>query len=106
MTQIGERGINISGGQKQRIAIARAVYNSSDIYLIDDALSALDADVSKKVMRDIFKGELKDTSRIMVTHKIKLLDQVDRVLLFKDGTIVASGTFDEVKHTQEYKDYL
>jgi ABC-type multidrug transport system fused ATPase/permease subunit len=99
MTQIGERGINISGGQKQRIAIARAVYNTSDIYLIDDALSALDADVSKKVMRDIFKGELKNTSRIMVTHKIKLLDQVDRVLLFKDGTIVASGPFEEVKKT-------
>ena len=49
-TEIGERGINMSGGQKQRINIARAVYSESDIYLIDDALSALDAYVGKKIM--------------------------------------------------------
>lgn len=46
-TEIGEKGINLSGGQKQRISIARAVYSDSDIYLIDDALSALDAHVGK-----------------------------------------------------------
>lgn len=42
-TEIGERGINLSGGQKQRVSLARAVYSEADIYLIDDALSALDA---------------------------------------------------------------
>lgn len=47
LTQIGERGINLSGGQKQRISIARAVYADADIYIIDDALSALDAHVGK-----------------------------------------------------------
>lgn len=49
MTEIGERGINLSGGQKQRVAIARAIYSDSDIYLIDDCLSALDNFVGKKV---------------------------------------------------------
>ena len=43
MTEVGERGINLSGGQKQRISIARAVYSQSDIYFIDDCLSALDS---------------------------------------------------------------
>jgi ATP-binding cassette subfamily C (CFTR/MRP) protein 1 len=49
MTEIGERGINLSGGQKQRISVARAVYSWSDIYLIDDALSAVDVYVGKKL---------------------------------------------------------
>lgn len=59
MTQIGERGANLSGGQKQRISIARAVYSDSDIYLIDDTLSALDFEVGKKIMEDVFRGYLK-----------------------------------------------
>ena len=46
-TRIGERGINISGGQKARISLARAVYSDSDIYLLDDPLSALDPKVGK-----------------------------------------------------------
>ena len=49
LTEIGERGINLSGGQKQRIALARALYQSRDIVLIDDTLSALDAEVGRFV---------------------------------------------------------
>ena len=54
-TEIGERGINLSGGQKQRVSIARAVYSQSDIYLIDDCLSALDAYVGKAILDDVNK---------------------------------------------------
>lgn len=46
-TEIGERGVNLSGGQKARIALARAVYQDKDIYLLDDPLSAVDAKVGK-----------------------------------------------------------
>ena len=49
LTEIGERGVNISGGQKQRVSIARAVYSNSDVYIFDDPLSALDADVGRQV---------------------------------------------------------
>lgn len=49
-TEIGERGVNISGGQKQRLSMARAVYSSSDVYIFDDPLSALDAHVAQQVI--------------------------------------------------------
>ena len=53
-TEIGERGVTLSGGQKARISLARAVYNESDIMLMDDPISALDADVRKKVFQQVF----------------------------------------------------
>lgn len=53
-TEIGERGITLSGGQKARLSLARAVYNQSDIILMDDPISALDADVRKKVFQKVF----------------------------------------------------
>lgn len=52
LTEIGERGINISGGQKARISLARAVYSDADIMLMDDPLSALDANVRKKIFQN------------------------------------------------------
>lgn len=104
-TEIGERGINMSGGQKQRVNIARAVYSDSDIYLIDDALSALDAYVGKKIMEDVFKKELKGKTRIMVTHYLHLLDSVDKVLLIDKGEIKAFGSYDEVRKSPEFKEF-
>ncbi|KAH9364659.1 hypothetical protein HPB48_022471 [Haemaphysalis longicornis] len=52
-TEIGEKGTNLSGGQKQRISLARAAYSQSDIYLLDNPLSALDPVVAKRVFRDV-----------------------------------------------------
>lgn len=105
-TEIGERGVNMSGGQKQRINIARAVYSNSDIYLIDDALSALDAYVGKKIMDEVFCGELDGKTRVMVTHHLNLLEgNVNKVILLSDGKIIQSGTFQEVKKTKEYLEF-
>ena len=74
LTEIGERGINLSGGQKQRIALARALYNESDIYLIDDALSALDAEVGKFIFDEVMKKNMDGKTRLLVTHATHLLD--------------------------------
>lgn len=105
MTEIGERGINLSGGQKQRISIARAVYSQSDIYLIDDALSALDAYVGKKIFYDVFKGILKTKTKIMVTHHLHVLEHVDQILLMKNGKIVLGGKFSDIMDQQNYKEF-
>lgn len=103
MTEIGERGINLSGGQKQRISIARAVYSNSDIYLIDDALSALDAAVGKKILENVFMGLLKDKTRILITHHLHILEHVNEVVLLKNGEVVQIGKFSDIKKTEEYK---
>jgi ATP-binding cassette, subfamily C (CFTR/MRP), member 1 len=54
MTEIGEKGINLSGGQKARVSLARAVYADSDIILMDDPISALDANVRKQIFKQVF----------------------------------------------------
>ena len=54
MTEIGEKGINLSGGQKARISLARAVYANTDIVLMDDPISALDANVRKAIFKEVF----------------------------------------------------
>ena len=105
-TEIGERGLNLSGGQKQRISIARAVYSDSDIYLIDDALSALDAYVGKKIMNDVFLGKLGGKTRVMVTNYLHMLEGVGRVILMEEGEIVADGAFQSVKSTAAFKRFL
>ncbi|KAJ3255495.1 hypothetical protein HK103_006226 [Boothiomyces macroporosus] len=94
-TEIGERGINLSGGQKQRIAIARAVYSRADIYLFDDALSAVDAHVGRHIFDHILgpAGLLKSKARVFVTHGIHYLPQVDAVMTLNNGTIGEMGTY-------------
>ncbi len=64
-TEIGEKGINLSGGQKQRISLSRAVYSDSDIFLLDDPLSAVDAHVGKHIFDSVIgpNGILKQKSR-------------------------------------------
>jgi ABC-type multidrug transport system fused ATPase/permease subunit len=96
LTEIGDKGINLSGGQRQRISIARAVYQNSDIYLLDDPLSALDSQVGHKVFDDCVKNALKGKTRILVTHKLSILSEVDRVILM-DTQATDQGTIYRIK---------
>ncbi|KAJ3417589.1 Canalicular multispecific organic anion transporter 2 [Chytridiales sp. JEL 0842] len=95
-TEIGERGINLSGGQKQRVSLARALYFSADIILLDDPLSAVDAHVSRFLFDNCIKGALSDKTRLLVTHQLHFLPQVDRVILLDAGRVVEDGTFEEL----------
>uniref|UniRef100_A0A7S3KSB4 Uncharacterized protein n=2 Tax=Euplotes crassus TaxID=5936 RepID=A0A7S3KSB4_EUPCR len=96
LTQIGEKGVNLSGGQKARLSIARAVYANRDIVLMDDPLSALDAHVKRLIFDEVCCEELKDRTRIIVTHAVDFLDRVDRIIVVEKGKIKLNGTYDEL----------
>jgi ABC-type multidrug transport system fused ATPase/permease subunit len=102
-TEIGERGINLSGGQKQRVAIARAVYSRADIFLFDDALSAVDAHVGRHIFDHVLgpKGLLKDKTRVLVTHGIQYLPDTNKVMMLAEGKIVEMGTYQELMDKKE-----
>ena len=103
LTQIGERGINLSGGQKQRVSLARAVYSDSDIYLIDDALSALDSHVGQEIMKKVILNFLGEKTRIFVTHALQYLKRVDEVILMSEGEIVLRGDYSMIHKSEEFK---
>ncbi len=96
ITEIGERGLNLSGGQKQRINIARSVYADADIYLIDDSLSALDAYVGQKIFKEVFMGLLKQKTKIMVTHALQYIKDLDKIVFIKEGRIHCQGKWLEL----------
>ena len=95
LTEIGGGGVNLSGGQKQRASIARAVYENSDIYIFDDPLSALDGDIGTQVFKNCFKGFLKDKTRILVTHQLSVLTEVDRIIVMETGEDGSSRVRDQ-----------
>eukprot|EP00172_Hildenbrandia_rubra_P001929 Plantae.Rhodophyta-Hildenbrandia_rubra.ctg2564.p1 GENE.Plantae.Rhodophyta-Hildenbrandia_rubra.ctg2564~~Plantae.Rhodophyta-Hildenbrandia_rubra.ctg2564.p1 ORF type:complete len:1432 (+),score=206.38 Plantae.Rhodophyta-Hildenbrandia_rubra.ctg2564:367-4662(+) len=98
-TEIGERGINLSGGQKARLALARAIYSDADLYLLDDPLSAVDAIVGKKLKDRVLgpQGILASKARVVVTHQLQLLPESNRIYMLDAGSILASGTLDELE---------
>ncbi|XP_077634942.1 ATP-binding cassette sub-family C member 2 isoform X5 [Crocuta crocuta] len=91
----GIKGINLSGGQKQRISLARATYQNSDIYVLDDPLSAVDAHVGKHIFNKVLgpNGLLKDKTRLLITHSIHFLPQVDEIVVLGNGTILEKGPY-------------
>lgn len=108
-TEIGEKGINLSGGQKQRISIARAVYSDRDIYLFDDPLSAVDSNVGKHIFEKVIgpDGMLGGKTRVLVTHRLSVLPDVDTVVVLRDGTVSDVGTFQElVSRGGAFSDFL
>ncbi len=104
LTEIGEKGINLSGGQKARVALARAVNSNTDIYLLDDPISALDANVGEKIMNECILEHLQEKTRILVTNALHFLPMMDRVIYMKGGEILFFGTFDELSKKDFYKD--
>ena len=94
-SQVGERGVMLSGGQKQRIAIARAILRDAPILLLDEATSALDAE-SERAVQDAVDRLAEDRTTIVVAHRLATVKKADRILVFEEGQIVASGTHDSL----------
>ncbi|XP_070712711.1 ATP-binding cassette sub-family C member 10 [Pempheris klunzingeri] len=95
-TEVGESGVTLSGGQKARLALARAVYMDKDIYLLDDPLAAVDADVAEHLMKKCIMELLRGKTRILCTHRTEFVDKADVVVLMENGTIVKTGTPAEI----------
>ena len=87
----------MSGGQKARVSLARAVYAEVDTILMDDPISALDANVRKKIFKQVFQGLLKQRTRILVTHAVDFLHLADRIVVLKDGKIQAEGHYNDMQ---------
>ncbi|XP_061355474.1 putative ABC transporter C family member 15 [Gastrolobium bilobum] len=96
LTLVEERGINLSGGQKQRIQLARAVYNDSDIYFLDDPFSAVDAHTGTHLFKKCLMKLLYDKTVVYATHQLEFLEAADVILVMKDGKIVESGRYKDL----------
>uniref|UniRef100_A0A8C3ALC2 Multidrug resistance-associated protein 4 n=1 Tax=Cyclopterus lumpus TaxID=8103 RepID=A0A8C3ALC2_CYCLU len=97
LTLIGDRGATLSGGQRARVNLARAVYQDADIYLLDDPLSAVDAEVGRHLFEKCICGLLKNKSRILVTHQLQYLKAADQIVVLNEGHIMAQGTYNELQ---------
>lgn len=94
-TVVGERGVTLSGGQKQRISIARALIKEPDIIILDDCLSAVDANTEQTIL-GYLNGALADKTTIIITHRIYSSLQFDKIIVLEDGLISEAGTHEEL----------
>ena len=94
------------GGQKARVSLARAVYADRDILLMDDPISALDANVKKNVFKEVFQGICKNKTRVLVTHAVDFLRLADVVCIMDKGRIAAFGPLDSLKDNLQLQEIL
>ncbi|XP_069343923.1 ATP-binding cassette sub-family C member 10 isoform X2 [Eulemur rufifrons] len=95
-TEVGEKGVTLSGGQRARIALARAVYQEKELYLLDDPLAAVDADVATHLLHRCILGVLSHTTRLLCTHRTEYLERADVVLLMEAGRLIQAGPPSEI----------
>jgi len=94
-TVLGERGITMSGGQKQRTAIARALAINPEILILDDAFSAVDTQTEEEILNEL-KSNFKNRISLIISHRISTVKHADKIIVIKDGTILESGTHEEL----------
>ena len=94
-TVVGEKGISLSGGQKQRIAIARTIIRETPIMIFDDSLSAVDTETDIMI-REALKSSNKESTRIIITHRISTAMDADIILVLDGGRIIERGTHSEL----------
>ena len=104
-TILGERGVSLSGGQKQRVSLARALMKSSEILLLDDCLSAVDADTEHQIIENL-RHVFVNKTVIMVSHRVAPLQNTKNILVFEKGEIVESGNHEFLIHQNGYYQWL
>ena len=96
-TVVGERGVVLSGGQRTRVCLARAVYAESDIYLLDDPLSAVDFKVGQHIFERCIKGLLGQKTRVLTSHQEQHMKEADNVIVLYKGRVLGKGSFAVLK---------
>ncbi|KAI5634801.1 ABC transporter domain-containing protein [Phthorimaea operculella] len=103
LSLVGERGVTLSGGQKARINLARAVYREADVYLLDDPLSAVDANVGRLLFEGCINGYLRGKTVVLVTHQVHFVQACDTIVLLNQGAVDYVGSYDElIKSGNDY----
>lgn len=92
---VGEKGVTLSGGQKQRLAIARAVLRDPDILILDDSLSAVDAQTEKRIL-DHIRERREGRSTVITAHRLTAVQHAELILVMDRGRIADQGTHDEL----------
>ncbi len=94
-TIIGERGVRLSGGQRQRLGIARAIYTNPKVLVLDEATSALD-NLTEKFIMDSINKLRKNTTIILIAHRITTIKNCDKIFLLEDGKLTNQGSYEEL----------
>ncbi|BDR60645.1 ABC transporter ATP-binding protein [Lactobacillus xylocopicola] len=94
-TLVGENGVSLSGGQKQRMSIARALLKQSQLLILDDALSAVDARTEQAILQSL-RQERAGKTTMIATHRLTSVMKADLILVLKDGQIVERGTHEQL----------
>ena len=97
-TMVGERGSTLSGGQRQRVCLARAFYKAPSRLVLDDSLSAVDADTEKEIL-DHLRTRKKKRTTFVIAHRVSTLENADKILVMDEGRIVGMGTHKELLQT-------
>ncbi|XP_015763601.1 PREDICTED: multidrug resistance-associated protein 7-like [Acropora digitifera] len=100
-TEIGENGVTLSGGQKARVALARAVYQDKEVYLLDDPLAAVDAHVAAHLFHHCIMGLLQNKTRILCTHHTHFLSAADLVVVMDGGSVTHCGPPEEILQAEQ-----
>ena len=93
-TVVGERGVTLSGGQRQRVALARALIRRPRLLVLDDATSAVDAEVEQQILANLRQSV--DATVIVVAQRVSTIELADRVLYFHGGRIAGVGTHEQL----------
>lgn len=94
-TLTGEKGVSLSGGQKQRLSIARAVLKDPQILILDDAMSAVDANTEQNIIKNLTESR-KEKTTIIIAHRISQVQNCDKIIVMKDGKITDVGNHEDL----------